>query len=145
MALMGASTAPSSANATTQKPVQLLRQIKTDAMQVRSAAARLDYLAEGSNATWIAYDQQWNEIKPPVEDIQMKLARLEGMQASLTDAQRAELNQIKPLIGEINSRSEKFLTLLDTPGVQTSDAKFKTYTRSLKDAANKLEKTAAAS
>jgi hypothetical protein len=131
--------------AATPKPAQLWRQIKTDAVQVRSAAARLDQLAESSGATWIAYDRQWNEIKPPVEDIQMKLARLEAMQTSLTDAQRAELNQIKPLVGEIQSRTEQFLTLLDTPGVQIPDAKFKTCARGIRSEADKLEKTAPAS
>jgi hypothetical protein len=138
MAMFGASTSPADGG-------RLLREIKGDAVRVRSAAAQLDQLAEGSNAKWIDYDRQWNEIKPPVEDIQMKVARLAAMQASLTPAQRAELNQIKPLIGELQSRTEQFLKVLDTRGVPTSDARFKSYARSLRNDADKIEKIAPAS
>lgn len=67
-------------------------------MTVRSAAARLDSLAESSGAKWLDYDRQWNEIMPSAEDMQINLARLETMQSALSPAQRAELDRSKPLI-----------------------------------------------
>jgi len=122
-----------------------LREIKADAAQVRSAAVRWDNLAESSSAKWIDYDRQWNEIRPSVEDMQMKLARLERIQSALSPAERTELDQTKPLIGEIQSGTHQLLTLLDKPGVQTTDAKFKTYAGSLRGEADKIEKLAPAS
>ncbi len=142
VSIQAASTASSSNNGadSSKRATRLLRQIKADALAVRSAAAQLDSLTEGSSARWLDYDRQWNEIKPSVEDMQMKLARLETMQSALSPAERTDLNQIKPLIGEIQSRTHQFITLLDIPGVQTGDAKFKTYARSLRSEADKLEK-----
>jgi hypothetical protein len=129
---------------TTQKAETLLREINTDSMAVRSVAAGLDRLAENGGAKWIDYDRQWNEIAPSVEDMQMKLARLEAMQSSLTPAERTELDQRRPLIGEIRSMMQQFVTLLNMPGVQTSDARFKTYARSLRNDADKLRTIAPA-
>jgi hypothetical protein len=63
-----------------QKAVRLLQGIRADAIQVRSAALRLDSLTKTTDAKWLDYDRQWNEIKPAVEDMQIKLARLETMQ-----------------------------------------------------------------
>jgi hypothetical protein len=141
--LLGASTATNVTQSS--KPERLMREIKADAAQVQSVAARMDKLAENSTPTWIDYDRQWNEIKPSVEDMQMKVVRLEAMQSSLTPAERKELDQSKLLVGEIQSRTHQFLTLLDTPGIQTTDAKFKTYARSLRNEAGSLEKLAPAS
>jgi hypothetical protein len=127
-----------------QKAARLVRDIKADAVKARVAAARLDTLAESANAKWLDYDRQWNEIKPLVEDMQMKLARLERMQSTLSPAERTELDQVKPLVGAIQSRTHQFLTLLDTPGVQTNDPKFKAYAKGLRSEADKLEKLAPA-
>jgi hypothetical protein len=142
-----AQAAPPSAKAgdEPQKAARLLRDIKADAMQVRSAATRLESLTKSSSAKWLDYDRQWNEIKPPVEDMQIKLARLETMQAAISPAERAKLDQSKLLVPEIQTRTRELRTLLDKSGVQTNDAKFKAYARSLRTEAGKLENTAPAS
>jgi hypothetical protein len=49
------------------------------------------------------------------------------------------------LIGGIQNMTVELRALLDKPGVQTSDAKFKVYASSLRNVAGKLEKSAAAS
>jgi hypothetical protein len=123
-----------------QKAARLLRDIKADALEVRSAAAHFDSLAESAGAKWIDYDRQWNEIKPPVEDMQIKLRLLEAKQSALSPAQRTELDQSKLLIEKIQSTTHQFFTLLETSGVQTSDVRFKTYARSLRNEADKIEK-----
>ena len=133
--LMGASTATDRS----AKPARILREIKSDATLVREAATHWNNQAEGTNPTWTGYDQQWNFIKPLVEDMQMKLGQLEAMQSSLSSAQSTELNQIKPLVAEIQSRTHELLVLLDRPGIQTNDANFKMYARSLRNEARKLE------
>jgi len=128
-----------------KKATQLFRDIRVDAVKVRSAAARLDTLTVNPGSKWLDYDRQWNEIMPSVEDMQMKLAHLERMQAAISPAEHAELDQSKRLIEEIQSRTHQLRVLLDKPGVQTSDPRFKTYSRSLRNEAQKLEKTDSAS
>jgi hypothetical protein len=139
------STTSSSVNAPanvdqSKRAARLLRDISADGMAITSVAARMDSLAQNGNAKWTDYDRHWNEIAPSVEDMRMKLGRLEAMESSLSPAERMELDQCKPLIGEIQSRTRQFNTLLNTPGVQTSDTRFKTYSRSLRNEAGKLEK-----
>ena len=114
-------------------------------MQVRSAATRLDSLTTNPGAKWLDYDRQWNEIKPSVEDMQMKLARLEAMRAEISPSEQAELDLSQRLINEIQSRTHELRMLLDQPRVQTSDPRFKAYARSLRNEAQKLEKTDSAS
>jgi hypothetical protein len=140
-----ATTAAAAKEADQPKAVRYLRDIRADAAQIRSVAARLDELAAGTGAAWIEYDRQWNLIDPSVEDMRIKLARLETMRSALSPAERAELDRSKPLVGEIQGSTLQFLTLLDTPGVQTSDAKFKAYASSIENDAGKLEKLVPAS
>ncbi len=123
-----------------KQSARLLREIKADAEAVRSGATHLDNLAESASAKWSDFDRQWNEMAPSVEDMQIKLARLETMQSALTPAERTEVDRTKPLVQAIQSRTNRFLTLLDTPGVPTTDAKFKAYARSLRNEANQIEK-----
>jgi hypothetical protein len=124
-----------------QKAARLLRDIQADSVQVRAAAARLYHMTASSNAAWIDYDRQWNEIKPFVEDMQIKLDRLENMQATISPAERKAVDQSKLLVQEIRSRTRGLRTLLDKPGVQPTDARFKAYARSLRNEAVKLETT----
>ena len=128
-----------------QTATRLLRDIKTDAMQVQSAASELEHLAKNSGATWPEYDRQWNEIKPAQEDMDIKLWRLESMQAKLSPAERQELERSKPMIEHIQSRTHELRALLDKPGVTTTDAKFKVYATSLRNEASNLEHATSAS
>lgn len=123
---------------------RLLREIRVDAEQVRSAAARLDGLTKSSSVSWIDYDRQWNEIKPAQEDMEIKLGRLERIQAALSPEERKQLDQSKPMIGQIQLRTHELRVLLDKPGVQTGDSEFKTYAISLRRAASQLGRTTSA-
>jgi hypothetical protein len=145
MAVVQAASSSAKAGDESKKTAQLFRDIRADAVKVQTAAARLDTLSASPASKWLDYDRQWNEIMPSVEDMQMKLARLEKMQAAISPAEQAELDQSKSLIVEIQSRTHQLRMLLDKPGVQTSDPRFKTYSRSLKNEAQKLEKTDSAS
>ena len=145
MAVVQAASSSAKVGDEAQKTARLFRDIRADAVKVRSAAMRLDTLTDNRGSKWLDYDGQWNAIMPSVEDMQMKLARLETMQAGISPAERAELDQNKRLVEEIQSRTHQLRMLLDKSGVQTSDPRFKTYSRSLRNEAQKLEKTDAAS
>jgi len=140
MLLQAASTAKATDESKTA--AQLLRDIRSDASQVQSAAAELNKLTASANATWVEYDRQWNVMKPAVEDMQMKLYRLQGMQAKISSAEQKELNQSKTLIEQIQARTHELRVLLDKTGVQTNDPKFKLYATSLKRESSQLEQTA---
>ena len=145
MAVVQAASSSAKAGDESKKAAQLFRDIRTDAVKVRTAAARLDTLSASPASKWLDYDRQWNEIMPSVEDMQMKLDRLETLQAAISPAEHAELDQSKSLIAEIQSRTHQLRVLLDEPGVQTSDPRFKTYSRSLRNEVQKLEKADSAS
>jgi hypothetical protein len=145
MAVVQAASSPAKVGDESNKAARLFRDIRADAVKVRSAAARLDTLSANPASKWLDYDRQWNEIMPSVEDMQMKLVRLETLQAAISTAERAELDQSKSLIVEIQNRTQQLRVLLDKPGVQTSDPRFKTYSRSLRNEAQTLEKTDSAS
>jgi len=120
---------------------RLLRDIRSDAAQIQSAAAELDRLATTSGATWVQYDRQWNVMKPAEEDMQLRLARLEKMDANLSPAQRDELNQSRTLIQQIHARTHALRALLDQNGVQMNDSHFHLYAVSLKRDSSKLQRT----
>jgi hypothetical protein len=119
--------------------VQLFKAIGADAVQVRSAAASLNKMTADPAATWEQYDRQWNQIQPAVEDMQIRIARLEKMETAISPAERADVERSKQLIQQIRNRTRDFLALLDKPGVQTMDARFKTYAKSLLSEAGKLD------
>jgi hypothetical protein len=123
----------------------LLREIKADAAQVQSAAAKLGVLTKNPNASWMDYDRQWNLIKPQVEDMQIKLAALENLQAGLSPAERTELDQCKTAIQQIQSSTHALRMLLDKPGVRTSNKEFKAYASSLQHEAANIGHTTSAS
>lgn len=145
MVVVQAASSSAKAGDESKKAAQLFRDIRADAVKVRTAAARLDTLSASPASKWLDYDRQWNEIMPSVEDMQMKLARLETLLAAISPAEHAALDQSKSLIVEIQSRTHQLRLLLDRPGVQTSDPRFKTYSRSLRNEAQKLEKADSAS
>ena len=145
LAVVQAASSSAKAGDESKKAAQLFRDIRADAVKIRTAAARLDTLSASPASKWLDYDRQWNEIMPSAEDMQMKLARLETLQAAISPAEHTELDQSKRLIEEIQSRTHQLRVLLDKPGVQTSDPRFKTYSRSLRNEAQKLEKTDSAS
>ena len=128
-----------------QTAARLLSGIRADAAQVQSAAEKWENLTKSSTANWKDYDLQWNEIAPPVEDMQIKLDRLESMSGSLSEVQRGEVDQAKQTVQEIRSRTDQLISLLDAPGFKTGDMRFRSDTRNLSSDAGKVEKTIAAS
>ncbi len=108
-----ASTNPNTSNSESREAAKLLREIRLDARQVRARAWQWDLLAKRQTSAWYRFDRQWNSIKPAVEDMNMKLARLERMQPRLTSWERQAVEASKPLVAGINSETHNLRTTLD--------------------------------
>lgn len=92
---------------------KLLRDIRMDARQVRTHAWRSDMLAKRQTAMWYKFDRQWNEIKPPVEDMSIKLVRLQEMSANLPAWEQKAIADSQPLIARIASETHDYRTELN--------------------------------
>lgn len=122
----------------------LLRAVRSDAVQVHTAAVQLDKLTRNTGATWVEYDRQWNEIKPAEEDLRIKLVRLEKIRTTIPLAEQKQVDQAKTEIQRIAGRTRALRVLLDQPGIQTSNAKFPACAVSLRNESGQLEKVARA-
>ncbi len=115
---------------------RLLQQMKTDAQTIESHATKLARLTEDTNTRWGQFDEQWNEIKPAQEELQMKLNRLEGMRASLTDQQRKELDESKTAVQQVSALTHDLLKLIDKPGMDLTSRQFRSQARALANSAS---------
>jgi hypothetical protein len=104
---------PASPAQESRTAARLLRDIRMDSRQVRAHAWRWAMLTENQSATWYNFDRQWNEIKPPVEDMTINLVRLENMRANLPASEQKAIDGSKPLIAEIALESHGLRTDLD--------------------------------
>jgi hypothetical protein len=57
--------------------------------------------------TWYDFDQQWNQIKPPAEDMRMKLVRLEDMRQNLPAWEQKAIDGSQALVFDIASETHK--------------------------------------
>lgn len=113
----------------------LLQQVKAEAQTIETHAAQMERLAERPNAQWAQFDQQWNEIKPAQEALQMKIDRLEKMRASLSDQQRKMLDDSKQAAQMISARTHELFRMIDQQGADLTSPTFRADARSLaKDA-----------
>ena len=139
--VLAAQAAPAADTGQTQTAERYLKDIRKDAVQIRSASAQLRDLAAKPGVSWLDYDRQWNEIKPHAEDIQMKLWWLEDKQASLSSEDRNDIRECKTLNEEIQSQTNGLRVLLDELNVQTNDPKFAKFAKALESTSDDLAKT----
>jgi len=117
-----AATAPANPAEEARQASALLRGIGLDAKQIEAHALRIEKLSSSATPAWQACDRQWNEIKPAIEVISMRLRRLDSMQAALPAADRKALRGSRPLFGEIETTTREVRTLLDRNGTITSQS-----------------------
>src|SRR5579864_3198881 len=110
--LAQAAASTSKASNESNSSARLLRDVHSDAVHVQTAAAKLDQLAQNPNATWIDYDRQWNIMKPCVEDMVIRIARLEKMEANVSAAEKTEIDQAKTGVQAIQARVHALRKLL---------------------------------
>jgi hypothetical protein len=84
--------------------------MKVDAQRIQSYAMEVENLSKDPNAKWVQFDQQWNELKPAQEALQMRVWRLESMRGLLSDSQRKALDDTKQAVQEISARTSELLT-----------------------------------
>lgn len=140
-----AATAPAQASGGAAKAERDFKAIQADAVHVRTAALGLEKVVKQAGVKWVDCDAQWNMLKPPVEDMDIRLARLNTVKSSLTPAQQAEVDQAAKLVQSIRSRTHELRALLDKSGVKPTDPMFTTYGRDLATEARQLERVNAKS
>jgi hypothetical protein len=86
---------------------RLLKGIRTDARAIDTHARRVQALSRKNTTAWSVFDKQWNQIKPAVEDIHVKLERLRVLRASLTPSQQKALDAISPLYDKVEASTRE--------------------------------------
>ncbi len=114
---------------------QIMKGIAVEARQIESHAAQLEKLTADSSATWEQYDREWNEIQPAVETLEMKVARLERMDSSLSAAQKQALEKSKAACQKISWDSRQLGKLVDQVPPDLRNPKFKMESRNLRNEA----------
>lgn len=117
---------------------KLLGDIAADARAVRVQARQIEKLARRPAPTYQAYDKHWNEMKPKVEEVSLKLDRLEKIRGSALPWQQQAIDRSALLINQISSNTEKLRTFLNEHGTNLSDPMFKTYGQTLARGAHEL-------
>jgi hypothetical protein len=110
---------------------KLMAEIKSNAGKIQSVAMDLEKLSQNRGAKWNDYDQRWNEIKPHAEELSMELGRLEAMQTSLSASDKQEVDHIKPLINQIETKTDELHGLLGQLNVDPETPELKANARSL--------------
>jgi hypothetical protein len=131
LVLSSASFAAPSPAKSTDEAGRLLRSVAADARQIHSHAVAFDKLTQESGATWKEYDREWNETQPVVEMMQMKIARLEAIESSLSPSEKQALEQAKADFQKISWRTRELGNLVDMVPPDLSSPQFKTASRNL--------------
>lgn len=125
-----------------REATKLLHGIAADARMVRMHARKAERLSKEASPTWSAYDHQWNAMAPNIEDMSMKLGRLQGMRASLPDWQQQAIDHTAPLIREVAGNSKEFRTFLNEHGSDLTNPMFGTYAGKIFNASREIAQTA---
>jgi regulator of sigma D len=114
-----------------KKAARLFRDMKADAQQIDFHSLRLEMFAKDPNTNWAQFDQEWNGIKPAQEMLEEHLRELDGMRASLTEAQRKAVDQTKQAAPAISARTRELINLIDKPNADLRSPSFRSYAQSL--------------
>lgn len=126
-----AATSSTTSQDESAKAARLLNSVAVDANQIHAAASTFEKLTANTSATWTEYDRQWNEIQPLVETMNMKIARLESMESSLSPSEKQALSQAKADLQKISWRTRELGKLVDMVPPDLSNSKFKIDSRDL--------------
>lgn len=131
-------TTAAKANAETREVSKFLRDIAADARAVRVQARQVEKLAGRGAPSYQAYDKHWNEMKPKVEEMSLKLDRLARIRESALPWQQEAIDRSARLINQISSNTEKLRTFLNQGGNNLSAPMLRTYGRTLAQEAHQL-------
>ncbi|MCC6391612.1 MAG: hypothetical protein IT167_13515 [Bryobacterales bacterium] len=114
-----------------------------DASNVQAVAARLTKLTRDSSTKWADYDKKWNEIKPSVEDMSMKLAEIDAMKSSLSPSEMKALGKSMVLIKDIKGNTQEIRMQLDNSRNQLNEPLIRSFSRNMMQKSETLEKLTA--
>lgn len=135
-----AAPSPTKSRDESARATRLLNSVAADARQIETVASELDKLTKDSSATWKQYDRKWNEIQPVVEKMQIKIARLEAMESSLSPAEKQSMDQSKLALQKIAWHSAELGKLVDTVPADLNDPKFRAESWDLLKEAREIAK-----
>jgi hypothetical protein len=138
-----AGSVPSRTGAESNQAGRLMREIRANATQIQASASNLEKLVRTRDTKWQDYDQQWNMIKPAQERIDVAMGRLEGMQASLSPAERQALDQTKRDVQTIAGATHDLWIRLGQPKIDLKAPALNADAQRLDKAARELSKTTA--
>jgi hypothetical protein len=104
---------PAAAATAAKKATPLLWDIGMEAKRIEVQALGLEKACGNPATTWQASDLRWNEIKPAVESIGMRLRRLESMRAKLPANDQKTLANSQTLFRQIQSQAAAVHALLN--------------------------------
>jgi hypothetical protein len=122
---------------------RLFRGIHRDARIVQEHAWKVGRFSRNAKAKWEAYDRQWNDIKPAVEEMNIRVRRLNGIRATLTPAERQSLVQSGALVSRISEETHMLRVYLNQHPQDLTSPRFARESAQLARSAGRLEHTAA--
>jgi hypothetical protein len=104
---------PAAAATAAKKATPLLWDVGVEARRIEVQALSLSKMSANPATSWKASDRRWNEIKPAVESIGMRLRRLESMRAKLPANDQKALANSRRLFRQIQGETEAVHALLN--------------------------------
>jgi len=125
------------------QPEARFQSICKDAINVQTAAVRLTKLTRDSGAKWADYDKKWNEIKPSVEDMSMKLAEIDAMKSTLSPSGKKALDKSMVLIKDIKGNTQEIRMQLDSSPNHLNELLIRSFSRNMAQKSEALQKLTA--
>lgn len=117
--------------------------IRKDASIVQTTAANLEKLTRDATTKWADYDKKWNEIKPSVEDMSMKLAEIEAMRSTLSPSEQKALDKSMVLIKALKTNTSEIRMQLDNSRNNLNQPLIRSFSRNMVQKSETLEKLTA--
>jgi hypothetical protein len=141
MSFAGASksTVQSSSTWDTHKEAtNLLTGIETDSRHIRSLANELDVLRMHLTVDWSSHGQKLEEIKQAVNDMGMKLSRLESIRSSALPWQQQAIDRVAPLVRLTADNTQDAILFLNANLHGLWKPEYGKYTRNMADEAGQI-------
>ena len=134
MALFGCGmllAAPAKSANQSDEAARLIREVQVSAQQVSAHAQDWAHLATTSQATWAAYDKQWNMIKPAMEELSLRLSRLEVLRSVLPQIQQDAIRSSQVLDREMTRDTHALEAMLTTHSKEPKNPAFRKHAGAL--------------
>jgi hypothetical protein len=141
MSFAGASKSTVQSSSTWDKhkeATNLLTGIETDSRHIRSLANELDVLRMHLTVDWSSHGQKLEEIKQAVNDMGMKLSRLESIRSSALPWQQQAIDRVAPLVRLTADNTQDAILFLNANLHGLWKPEYGKYTRNMADEAGQI-------